>query len=228
MKKVYFDVETIPCQLPGALDEFKAAVQAPAQYKKPESIAEWLAANREAEAEAAWLKTSFDGGVGQACVIGWAIGDGEPQALHINDLSREDEADMIEEWFRALHDAHSGHHGTRPCFVGHNIIGFDLPFLWKRAFVLNIRPPLWFPRNPKPWSDSVCDTMLLWDANQRAGGSLDRICRLMGIKGKGDMDGSMVWPMVRDGNIAAVADYCKGDVERTRAIYRRMNFLQAA
>lgn len=226
--RIYVDIETVPAQDPAVRAELAAAVTAPAQYKKPESIAEWLAANREAEAEAAWLKTSFDGGVGQVCVIGWAVEDEEPHTLHVSNLSGENEAELIEDWFRELHEVHRGTSGTRPCFIGHNIIGFDLPFLWKRAMVLGIKPPLWFPRNPKPWSESVCDTMLLWDANQRAGGSLDRICRLLRIPGKGDMDGSKVWPMVRDGQIRAVAEYCKGDVERTRAIYRRMNFLQAA
>lgn len=225
---IFFDIETVPAQDPAIREELSAAITAPAQYKKPESIAEWLAANREAEADAAWLKTSFDGGVGQACVIGWAIDDEEPKVLQIGDLSRDDEADMIEEWFRELQREHSGTHGTRPRFIGHNIIGFDLPFLWKRAMVLNVRPPLWFPRNPKPWSESVCDTMLLWDPAQRAGGSLDRICRLLKIPGKGDIDGSKVWPMVREGRIAEVAAYCRDDVERTRAIYRRMNFMQAA
>lgn len=225
---VFFDLETLPSQDPAVKAELAAAVTAPAKLSKPESIAEWLAANRESEAEAAWLKTSFDGGVGQACVIGWAIEDEEPQSLQVGALGREDEADMIEEWFRALHEVHRGTSGTRPCFVGHNIIGFDLPFLWKRAMVLNVKPPLWFPRNPKPWSDVVCDTMLLWDSTQRAGGSMDRLCRLLGISGKGDMDGSKVWPMVRDGQIDAVSEYCRDDVERTRAMYRRMNFLQAA
>lgn len=221
---IFFDIETLPAQDPAAKTELAAAVTAPAQYKKPESIAAWLDEHREAEAETAWLKTSFDGGVGQVCVIGWAAEDGPAQSLQVASLSRDDEADMIEEWFRALHAVHRGTSGTRPCFIGHNIVGFDLPFLWKRAMVLNVRPPLWFPRNPKPWSDAVCDTMMLWDSTQRAGGSLDRICRLLGIPGKGDMDGGKVWPMVRDGQIDAVAEYCKEDVQRTRELFKRMTF----
>lgn len=39
---IYFDLETIPGQAPGLLEEFAKKVTAPAQYKKPESIAEWL------------------------------------------------------------------------------------------------------------------------------------------------------------------------------------------
>lgn len=218
----YFDIETVPSQLPGIRDEFIAAVQAPAQFKKPESIAEWLKENREAEGEVAWLKSSFDGGVGQACVIGWAINDGYPMSYSVEDLSQEAERRLLQDFFRVISDAYCP--GDRITYIGHNIIGFDLPFLWKRAMVLGVKPPTLFPRNPKPWVDTVVDTMLLWDSQQRAGGSMDRICRLLGIPGKGDMDGSKVWPMVRDGRIAEVAEYCRGDVDRTRQMHRRMTF----
>lgn len=225
---IFFDIETVPSQDPAVKGELAAAVTAPARYSKPESIAEWLAANREAEAEAAWLKTSFDGGAGQVCAIGWAIEDGEPMSHHAASLSRDSERQLLQAWFQSLQCLHGGNHGTRPCLIGHNIIGFDLPFLWKRAMVLNVQPPLWFPRAPKPWSDVVADTLLMWDAAQRAGGSMDRLCRLFGLEGKGDMDGSKVWPMVRDGQIEAVAEYCRADVARTRALYQRMTFQAAA
>lgn len=221
MKPLYFDLETIPAQDPSVRAELAAAVTAPAQYKKPESIAEWLGENREKEAEAAWLKTSFDGGVGHVCVIGWAVGDDEPQAYSVSAIGdRDAERKCIEDFFCAVTDA--GH----STFVGHNLIGFDLPFLWKRCMVLGIKPPAFFPRNPKPWSELVVDTMLLWDATQRAGGSMDRICRLMGIPGKGDISGADVWPLVQAGRIAEVAEYCRGDVARTRSMHRRMTFAE--
>lgn len=34
----------------------------------------------------------------------------------------------------------------------------------------------------------------------------------------------MVWDFVRAGRIADVATYCAGDVERVRAIHKRMTF----
>jgi predicted PolB exonuclease-like 3'-5' exonuclease len=218
---IYLDIETIPDQRPGAIDEYRAEVKAPAQYKKADSIAAWLAENREAEAEAAWLKTSFDGGAGQIVAIGFAVDD-EPADCyhHVAGLSVASENGILKAFF----DAVVTPLGAGTTFVGHNLIGFDLPFLWKRAMVHQIKPPIWFPRAPKPWSERVADTMLLWDPTQRAGGSMARVCRALGIEGKGDIDGSQVWPMVREGRIAEVADYCRGDVERTRTMYRRMTF----
>ena len=224
MKTVYFDIETIPCQLPGALDEFKAAVTAPAQYKKADSIAEWLRENRDSEGEAAWLKTSFDGGMGHAVCIGFAVDDGPALSYSVSDYtSREEEARNLSAFFAEL-----GRIG-QCVLVGHNVIGFDLPFLWKRCMVLGVKPPFWFPRNPSKYSsEKVRDTMLLWDQEQRAGGSMDRLCKLLGIPGKGDISGADVWPMVKAGDIEGVADYCRGDVERTRSMFKRMTFAEAA
>lgn len=219
--ELFFDIETIPSQLPGIREEIAAGVTAPGQYSKPESIAKWLEENREAAAEAEWLKTSFDGGLGQVCVIGWAIGDDAPKSLQVADLGQEAERELLAEFFGVVQRAGSGLR-----FVGHNAIGFDLKFMWKRAMVLGIKPPWTFPRAPKPWAENVADTMLMWDGDQRAGGSMDRLCKLLGIPGKGDMDGSKVWPMVRDGRIEEVAAYCRGDVARTRAMYRRMTFTE--
>ncbi len=223
---LFFDIETIPSQLPGIIDEFKAAVTAPGQYKKADSIAEWLRENRDAEAEAAWLKTSFDGGAGQIVCIGWAVNDEPPACMQARDLSANGESELIATWFDWLTTYHTGNSGTRPCLIGHNSNAFDIPFIWKRAMVLGVQPPLWFPRDPKPWGESTYDTMTAWaGAKERI--SMDRLCRIFGIEGKGDMDGSKVWPMVQGGRIAEVAAYCRGDVQRTRAIYRRMTFATA-
>lgn len=221
MRPFFFDIETIPSQDPAIRDELRAAVTAPAKYTNPESIAEWMEENREREAESAWLKTSFDGGLGQIVCIGFASGDDNPQSYHVGDLSREKEADMLEFFFCSLVDA-----GPRT-LVGHNIIGFDIPFIWKRAMILGVRPPSSFPRSPKPWSDLVADTMLMWDGQQRAGGSMDRLCKLMGIPGKGAFSGADVWPAIQRGEFDRVSSYCRDDVARTRALYRRMMFIEA-
>jgi len=223
---IFLDAEMIPCQWPGILAEFAADVKPPGTHKKPDTIAAWLAENREAEAEAAWLKTSFDGGMGQIVCLSWALDDGDTRALAVPDLTFSSEAALLEVWFSDLNALHNGTGGTRPVLIGHNHVAFDIPFIWKRAMVHGIRPPLWFPRNPKPWAESVVDTMMLWDSTQRAGGSMDKLCRVLGLPGKGGMSGADVWPMVRGGRIDEVTEYCRADVERTRAMYRRMTFEQ--
>ena len=91
--------------------------------------------------------------------------------------------------------------------------------------ILGVRPPIWFTRDQKPWSDQVFDTMVQW-AGVRDKISMDRLCKILGIPGKaGGPTGADVWQMVQDGRMDDVAKYCKDDVWRTRAIYERMNFV---
>jgi hypothetical protein len=216
---IFLDIETTPCQLAGVRDEFIANVRPPATYKKQESIDAWLTENREIEGDEAWRKTSFDGALGHVCVIGLAIGDATP----ITFLSESifDETEMLKDFYSYFDDACKYWHLT-PTFVGHNLIEFDLKFLFQRSVVLGVKPSQYIPFHAKPWDDNVYDTMQKWGAQR--GGSLDKITKACGLGGKGDMDGSMVWNAVKDGRILEVAEYCKKDVELTRELYKRMTF----
>lgn len=233
----YFDIETIPAQVPEMIAYLRAemkadldagldAIRAPANYKDEAKISEYVQAARskmlaehEASVQAEYLKTSFDGGLGQICAIGWAFDNDEPASVQVDDLTPASEAAMLRTFF----DAIKGKPSQRVCFIGHNVIGFDLRFVWQRAMVHKIKPPFHFPRDPKPWSETVFDTMLAW-SGLKVGGSMDKLCRVFGIAGKGEMDGSKVWPMVQAGQIEAVATYCRGDVDRTRQLHKRMTF----
>lgn len=241
---IYFDIETIPLQDPALIAEFRAeheaklpellaAVKVPSNYKDEAKIAEFIAKSQSdikavhsAEFDDWHAKTSFDGGLGQACCIGFAIEDAPAQTYAVTTNSMADERSMLEAFFSHLTDAHRV--TDRPVFIGHNSNGFDIPFIWKRCIVLGVKPPIWFPRDPKPWGDSTFDTMIAWNGpGARAGGSMERICRILGIPGKHGMDGSQVWPLFQAGRIAEIASYCAADVERTRAMHRRMTFAVA-
>lgn len=220
--RVTIDIETIPGQQPGLREQFAREVKAPATYKKPESIAEWLAENRETAADEAWRKTSLDGAYGQIAVIGYAIDDQEPVALYTADY-KTGEADLLRRFFDAITSQRADGCPVKPHFIGHNIAGFDLPFIFHRAIVNGVPLPDGFPIHPKPWGDECFDTMTYW-AGPRDRISLDNLCRALGIEGKGGMDGSQVWDYVRAGRIAEVAEYCRHDIEITRAAHKRLTF----
>lgn len=215
---VYFDLETIPCQDESYLLELERKVQAPKTLKKKESIDKWLSENRKASAIEAMKKTSFDGGRGHICTIAWAKDDSPIRAAHAASIS--DERSIIEAFFNDLDPYHS------EVLVGHNITGFDIGFLRKRAIVLGIKmpSPQSLPRDPKPWDKNVHDTMSMW-----AGGagkiSMDNLCSILGVKGKDGFDGSQVADAWADGEHDKIAEYCRDDVWRTREIHRR--FLEA-
>lgn len=111
--------------------------------------------------------------------------------------------------------------GRLPIFIGHNVVNFDIRFIWQRAIVLGIKMPGWFPRDPKPWGHDVFDTMTAF-AGQRGTVGLDKLCIALGLEGKGDIDGSMVGDLWAAGEYDRIAEYCKADVERTRAVHRKM------
>ena len=87
---IYFDIETIPSQLPGVMDEFpRSRAGATANTRSRTASLPGSKRNREAEAEAAWLKTSFDGGMGHVCVISWAYGDEAPSSASVREFGDE-------------------------------------------------------------------------------------------------------------------------------------------
>ena len=224
LMNIFLDIETIPGQAPGLRDELAANIRPPGTLKKPESIAAWERDEKPAAVEEAWLNTALDGTYGQVCVIGLAVDDSEPVTFsNEGDLSDGAEAELLLQAFAELSRLNRGTSGTRPVLIGHNLIGFDLPFLWRRAVVRRVRPPFWLPRTPKPWADNVADTMLMW-AGDRGTIGLDRLCRALGIPGKDGMTGADVWPAVQAGQIDRVAEYCAADVERTRAVWRRLTW----
>lgn len=217
MIDIFLDIETIPNQSPEYRAKVRQAIKAPAQYKKQDSIDAWMAENAESATDEAIAKTSFDPSAGHICCIGWAVGDAPSQYY---DMQRvEDEATMLDGFFYNVREA-SGVHMVR--WIGHYISGFDLRFLINRAIVLGVKLPssMILPRDIKPWSDQVFDTMTAWAGNKDRI-SQDNLAQALGLEGKGDFDGSMVAKAWADGQHSKIAEYCRNDVETVRSIYRR-------
>jgi len=209
---VYFDLETIPSQDPALMDKFRAEVKAPATFKKPESIAEWLAENRESTALETMAKTSFDPMHGHICTIAFARDGGDIEVCHAETL--DDEKAILTSFFAWLDPYHS------ETLVGHYISGFDVPFLLKRAVILGVAIPSAIPRDPKPWDKSLNDTMVMW-SGAKGSISMDKLAAGLGIQGKSGFDGSMVAQAWADGQHETIAEYCKDDVRMVREIHRR-------
>jgi hypothetical protein len=235
---IYFDIETIPAQserdiayLREESDRDIAAIKAPSNYKDVAKIEEYISAKRvevEASFDDRYRKTSFDGAMGQIVCISYAIDNNAPVSLYTEDWATS-EKHIIQCFYDAIKFNYDPSNQQRPRFIGHNIIGFDLRFLFQRSVMLRIKPPLIIPFKAKPWDENVFDTMTDWaGVGNRV--SLAKLCKVFDLDAKGteigdEIDGSKVWDFVKGGRIADVAKYCGGDVERTRAIYKRLTFL---
>lgn len=218
MNDVYIDIETVPNQSPEYRAKVRAGIKPPAQYKKPESIAQWLAENADAETDAQIAKTSFDPAAGHIVCIGWAIGDETAQSLSMEKL--EQETGVLGNFFYCLQDSLPNNPGVVR-FIGHYITGFDLRFIINRAIVLGVPIPKIIPRDIKPWSQDIFDTMVAW-AGPKDRISQANLAEALGIDGnKSDFDGSQVAEAWARGEHERIAKYCRGDVETVRAIHRR-------
>lgn len=225
--KLFVDIETLPTTDPDVITAITEKITAPANYKKAESIAEWERENKPQFSADAVAKTSFDGMYGRICCICYAFDDGQ-----VFSVSGDNEASLLGQFYNHVYDQSTNAVGgcltdVPVTVVGHNVAGFDLPFLKHRSIINRVTPPAAILKamNARPWDNCIADTMLMWSTDRDKRASMDKLCKALGIAGKGDFDGSMVaatWPV----DPQKVVDYCCADVERTRAMYYRLTFDQ--
>ncbi|MCX8729633.1 ribonuclease H-like domain-containing protein [Gilliamella sp. B2969] len=217
---IYFDIETIPTQSENIKNYIHNSLIAPANYKTAEAISAWVEKNKEP----AYRKTALNGGFGQIVCIGYAINDSDVKTIYY-DKWAESEKEILVTFFNDLKNCYTPSAEIIPNFIGHNIENFDLRFIYQRAIVLGVNPPSFLPLNNKSYNNMyIFDTMIEW-VGKRGFVSLNEICMSLGLPTKGDaIDGSKVWDFVQAGKINEVAEYCAADVEKVRAIYKRIMF----
>lgn len=107
--------------------------------------------------------------------------------------------------------------------VGHNLVGFDLPFIFQRCLIQNLKT--------KPFVDlrdfhvrGVFDTMHHWWLGSRRFVSLDEIAWAMGFESSktAEVEGSKVFDLYHAGKLAEIREYNLNDVRVTRKVYERM------
>lgn len=236
----YCDIETIPDQDPDAFEKYLDAVEPPGNYKKQETIDNWLLENAEAIALENFQKTGLTGLRGEICSIAFAINDRE--ILQVGRTASGNERDLLLEFWEELaaevEAELSGSNSDRAKapfvklqWIGHNIIDFDLRFLHQRSIVNGIKPAYFLPTEARHGSDYVFDTMKEW-AGWRGYVKQDELCEAFGIVvpdgmvpiSAVELDGSMVWPLFQKGEFDTIAEYNKLDVWKVREIHRRMTY----
>jgi Predicted 3'-5' exonuclease related to the exonuclease domain of PolB len=108
--------------------------------------------------------------------------------------------------------------------VGHNIISFDLPFIFQRCLVHCI-PAQPFVNLSDYNVRGVFDTMhQWWLGDRRSRVSLDDLAWALGIESSksADVEGSKVFDLYQAGKLAQIREYNLNDVRVTRKIYERM------
>jgi|SRR5450759_4292829 len=200
MKKLFFDIET----LPAAADK-RALIQEIHQRRVDEG-------KKPGEFERFLEKTSLDGTFGRVACISLGIDDGRVQTF----CGEEDW--IVRSFWQIATDI--------DLFIGFNILDFDLRFIYQRSIILGIRPSrgLSFARYRQA---PIYDVMREWGKwDNRSLVTLDALAKALGLptsKG-GDIDGGNVAQAFEEGRIEEICRYCEKDVELTREIYYRMTF----
>jgi len=202
MKKLFLDIETIPA--PDDKHETLKFLHKKALDKNKKEKRDF---------EQYLIETSFNGAFGRILCIGYAINN-EPAEI----LYDENEKAMLQKFWEIAKDA--------DLFIGHNIMDFDLRFIYQRSVVNKIKPSreLSFARYR---NDPIYDTDREWTKWSAIKIGLEHLALALDIPTpKDDIDGSQVWSFYQKGEIDKILTYCKKDVETTREIYKRMTFVR--
>lgn len=107
--------------------------------------------------------------------------------------------------------------------AGHNVIGFDLPFIFQRCLVNNIafRP---FVNLSEFNVRGVYDTMHRWWLGSKNRVGLDDLVWALGIPSSktDEVEGSRVFELYEAGRLAEIREYNLNDVRVTRKVYERL------
>ena len=201
---LFFDIET------NANPEVIALLPeptAPANYKDADKIAQYVS-DKKAEQIA---QAPLDADLGKVIAISMQFGLESPMEVHLEgDAETRSECDLIR-WFWFAYARADG----RSC--GYNIIGFDLPYLLRRSFELDISVPV-FPRLAKFQTEPTTDLMgILYNWGTPRG--LKWVCKRYGIENPlPELNGSQVANMDPE----RLRKYAGNDVYLVVELYKRM------
>jgi len=204
INKLYLDIETLPADEKSYKDLKllfgKKKEKAEEKGKNVCDFEQWL------------LGTTFDGSFGQILCIAYAKNEGVVEILY----NENDEKKTLEQFWETAKGA--------DLFIGHNIMDFDLRFIYQRSIVQKVKPTLDL-NFARYRSTPIFDTMKEWVKWANASVGLEHLALALGIPSPKDgIDGSQVAAFYKAGKIKEILKYCQRDVETARAIYKRMMF----
>ncbi|MDD5396904.1 MAG: ribonuclease H-like domain-containing protein [Candidatus Moranbacteria bacterium] len=213
MHKLFLDIETLPAEQ-SKIETLRHLFDKKNPQFDQEKFDEFVS------------KTNFDGAFGRILCIGYAVDDEPAQ----NFYNENNEKETLQQFWHLVDAISSAPRNPQYpdydlLFVGHNVMDFDLRFIYQRSIVLGVKPAydLNFARYR---SYPVFDTMKEWVKWANSSVSLDYLAYALDVPSSktGGIDGSQVAQFFADGKVNDILEYCKRDVETTRAVYRKMVF----
>lgn len=140
--------------------------------------------------------------------------------MRLKTYAGDDERALLKPLFKLLDS------GKKKPLCGHNIKGFDLPFICRRAYALRMipLPDIIQVAGKKPWEIQHEDTMELWKFGAfKDTVSLDLLAEMLGLPSpKSEMSGADVREKYYAGLYDEIARYCEADVKTTALVHQRI------
>lgn len=195
-------------------DEYKAKHEA--------SVAEYESTCRQKEEEhwAAFVDNAAKSATrGQVLAIGYLSLAANHKRIAANEDPSDDDAEraLLQEFWNCFSEVGVG---KKNKLVGHNIIGFDLPFLMQRSWMLQVPIPAGVLHG-RYFNDVFVDTMQLWGCGAyRNYVSLNDLAIYFGMPGKNG-NGAEFARLFKEDRKAAIA-YLKQDLILTHSVAERL------
>ena len=204
---IFLDIETIPAEESDKKSALDLVLKKKQRYGKEVDLG-------KENMEQLYRDTAVSGDFGRIFCIGYALEDGQVQIIY------GEEKKILEEWWKVA--------AKGDCFIGHNIMEFDLRFIYKRSIVNRIKPStkhlnLSFARYR---NYPIFDTMKEWEKWSNSYIALDALAKILQLPSSkdGGIKGSQVFDFFLAGKYKEIYEYCKRDVQLTRQVYNRMLF----
>lgn len=205
--KLFFDIETLPANEENKDVAIELTLQKLVTKNGKTKVTKKLK-------DFVYRQTAISGDFGQILCIGYAINNQKVEIIS------GDEAEILKTWWGIANQA--------DLFIGHNIMDFDLRFIYKRSIVHKTKPcakhlNLSFARYR---NYPIYDTMREWEKWNQSYIKLDTLAKIFNLESSktGGIDGSLVYDFYLKGENEKIYEYCKKDVVLTREVYRRMVF----
>lgn len=223
---LFFDIEATGTKREDIIDllyplERKTADDAPKNYKKEESINNWI--DRE------WEKTlqereefvkagALDIDTAEIVSIAWAVGSGEIICAHSDDLGGEKEVirSFINSWNKFKSSNRDGNS------VGYNSINYDWAVLRRRMSMLGLNAWVFIQPNMNRYYGEIDLMNVAYNFGYSVGKTkgLKTLAAILGIDPLvEDVDGSDVSILSKE----ELIEYNKSDVYLTREIFKKFN-----
>ena len=208
--RIVLDIETAP--IANAADYIEP-IEAPANYKDEDKIAEYIAHARQAKLD----KAALDPDLCRIVALGVWPENGDPE-VPATIISEAVERPSLQYFWRHYGACH---------FIGKNCLAFDLPVLLRRSLYLGIEAPaIQLDRFRHP---QVTDLQAILSMNNPAWWhTLTFYCRRFGLDVPEDATtGADIRALVETGDWEGVRAHCLADVIRTGKLAARLGLFKA-